>query len=136
MSNTSSSRLTEFIECYGRPPSKAELLVEREVFGTNAGIISYTTPAQADVLAQELRLGPGVRLLDIGAGTGWPGLYLAKTTGCHVTLTDVPSDALRGAAARAYKQGLVENCSFALASGTHLPFRPQTFDTVVHSDVL
>lgn len=131
-----SERLVEFIASYGRSPSRAELRVEREVFGLNAGITSYTTPAQADVLGKELRLGPGVQLLDVGAGTGWPGLYLAKATGCHVTLTDVPAGALRTAAARAYKQRLARDCSFALASGTHLPFSPQTFDAVVHSDVL
>ncbi len=136
MSPKLSARLTDFIASYGRTPSKAELLVEREVYGMNAGIISYTTPAQAGVLAQELRLEPGALLLDIGSGTGWPALHLAKSTGCHVMLTDVPSDALRGAAARAYKQGLAGNCAFAVASGTHLPFRPQSFDAVVLSDVL
>ncbi len=136
MSPKLSARLTDFIGSYGRRLSKAELLVEREVYGVNAGIISYTTPAQAGVLAKELHLEPGALLLDIGAGTGWPGLHLAKTSGCQVMLTDVPSDALRGAAARAYKQGLAGSCSFAVASGTHLPFRPRTFDAVVFADVL
>ena len=78
MSPKLSARLTEFIDCYGRARSRAELLVEREAFGLNAGITSYTTPAQADVLANALALGPGVRVLEVGAGSGWPGLYLAE----------------------------------------------------------
>ena len=36
-----------------------------------------------------------VRLLDLGAGRGWPGLYLAVRTGCQVVLSDVPLEGLR-----------------------------------------
>ncbi len=128
--------LDDFLKYYGRPPSRAELAVEREVFGVNAGIISYTTPAQADLLAEALELRPGLRLLEVGAGTGWPGLYLAKRTGCEAVLTDVPFSGIRTAAARATKQRVFGRCAFAAASGTHLPFRSKSFDAVIHSDVL
>jgi hypothetical protein len=37
-----------------------------------------------------LGLGPGRRLLDVGAGYGWPGRYLARETRCTVILTDLP----------------------------------------------
>ena len=37
-----------------------------------------------------LGLGPGRRLLDVGGGQGWPGLYLARQTGCTVVRTPVP----------------------------------------------
>ena len=131
-----SGTLEDFLKYYGRQPSRAELAIERDVFGVNAGIISYTTPAQADLLAEALRLRPGVRLLEVGAGTGWPGLYLAKHSGCDAVLSDVPFSAIRTAAARAIKEGVSERCSFAAASGMQLPFRPRSFDAVVHSDVL
>src|SRR3990172_7364567 len=129
-------RLQEFVKYYGKRPSRAELAVDREVHGVNAGINSYATPAQADLLAQVLGLGPGVRLLDVGAGFGWPGVYLAEQTGCEVVLTDVPAAGIRGAAARADQQRVAGRCALAVASGTHLPFRSRSFDAVVHTDVL
>jgi 2-polyprenyl-3-methyl-5-hydroxy-6-metoxy-1,4-benzoquinol methylase len=128
--------LGDFLKGYAKGLSPAELRVERDVHGINAGITSYTTPAQAGALADVLGLGPGVSLLDVGAGAGWPGVYLAERTGCRVFLTDVPVDGIRTAAARAARQGVFETCSFAAASGTHLPFRARTFDAVVHTDVL
>jgi cyclopropane fatty-acyl-phospholipid synthase-like methyltransferase len=131
------TRLKEFAAYYGRGKSRAERAVEREVFGTNEGIHSYTTPAQADQLAEALALRPGLRMLDVGAGFGWPGLYLARTTGCDAVLTDVPAGAVRSAAASAYRRrSLWRRCTFALASGDRLPFRSRSFDAVVHSDVL
>ncbi len=129
-------RLIEFLKSYGRAQSRAELAVEREVHGVNAGINSYTTVAQADLLAEALRLGPGVRLLDVGAGFGWPSVYLAEKTGCDVVLTDVPPAAVGNAAARAIKRHVFARCRFAVASGSHLPFRRRSFDAVVHTDVL
>jgi len=128
--------LIDFLKGYARRLSRAELQVEREVHGINAGITSYTTPRQADALADVLGLRPGVSLLDVGAGAGWPGVYLAERTGCRVFLTDVPMDAIRTAASRAARQGVSDTCSFAAASGTSLPFRARTFDAVVHTDVL
>ena len=121
---------------YARPQTEADLAVEREVFGTNFGIRGYTSVDQADALAERLDLRPGARLLDIGAGRGWPGLYLARKSGCQVVLTDTPAPALLTAARSARRQGLWERCSFLLATGTHLPFRPRAFDAIVHTDVL
>ena len=77
-----------------------------------------------------------MRLLDLGSGRGWPGVYLAKTTGCQVVLTDLPVDGLRIAAARAAAEGLDGRCAVVAASGRHLPFAAGTFDAVVHADVL
>ena len=36
-----------------------------------------------------LGLGPGSRVLDIGAGVGGPARFLAHTTGCHVTALEL-----------------------------------------------
>jgi ubiquinone/menaquinone biosynthesis C-methylase UbiE len=129
-------RLEQFFEYYGRRRSRAEQRIEREVFGTDEGIISYTTVEQAARLAQAAGLGPGVRLLEVGAGAGWPGLHLARTTGCRAVLTDVPADAVRNAFARGHRRGLSRRCAFVVASGADLPFRARSFDAVVHSDVL
>ena len=96
----------------------------------------YTTRAQVDRLGRALRLQPGARALDVGAGAGWPSLYLAATTGADIVLTDVPRPAVEVAVRRARETGVNERCQFARASGTHLPFRARSFDAVLHTDVL
>ena len=111
-----------------------ERLVSKEVFGSNAPVYGYTTPEQALALAVRLELRPGMRLLDIGAGRGWPALFLAKLTGCESVLSDVPSVGLREAMRWASRECI--RSTFARASGTMLPFRPRSFDAIVHTDVL
>ncbi len=110
--------------------------VERMVIGADYGADGYTTVEQADELARCLELRPAVRLLDLGSGRGWPGVYLAKTSGCQAVLTDLPLVGLRLAATRAEAEGLDGRCSVVAASGPHLPFAAKTFDAVVHTDVL
>jgi len=128
--------IDRFRERYGQPVSDAAAAVERGAIGGSFGASGYTTLAQAGALAGRLELRPGVRLLDVGAGRGWPGLYLAAQTGCEVVLADVPAPALRAALARAEEQGLLSRSSIVMASGTHLPFRGRSFDAVVHTDTL
>lgn len=128
--------ISRFKATYATPQTESELAVEREVFGANEGVRGYTTVAQADALARGLRLGPGMRLLDIGAGRGWPGLYLARTSGCQVVSSDIPLAALREGAGRARRHGIGNLSAFLQAAGTHLPFRAKTFDAIVHTDVL
>ena len=76
------------------------------------------------------------RLLDIGAGAGWPGLYLAKTSGCDIALTDLPLSGLQTAAKRAVTDQIAGICWTAAADGAALPFRDASFDAISHSDVL
>ena len=125
-----------FAERYGRPGSEAARELERLVIGADFGANGYTTVAQADSLAARLELAHGKRLLDVGSGRGWPGLYLAKRTGCSVVLTDLPEEAMRNASQRARSDGLAERSDTVVATARRLPFRPATFDAVVHTDVL
>jgi SAM-dependent methyltransferase len=106
------------------------------VIGSDFGADGYTTVEQADELARRLELRPGLRLLDLGCGSGWPGLYLAMRTGCQVVLSDVPLDGLRSAKARAVRERLSARCAVVAASGPHLPFAGKSFDAIVHTDVL
>jgi hypothetical protein len=66
-----------FKERYGNRPSRTARQVEQRVIGGDWGANGYTTMAQADTLASGLGLSAGDRLLDLGTGRGWPGLYLA-----------------------------------------------------------
>lgn len=128
--------LDRFSEAYRKLQSEVRCRIEKEVFRVDAGIYGYTTVTQADALADALSLGPGMRLLDIGAFRGWPGLYLAGRTGCRAVLIDLPVAALREALVRSRRQRLEDRCSFLAGTGTALPFRPRVFDAIVHTDVL
>jgi SAM-dependent methyltransferase len=75
-------------------------------------------------------------LLEVGAGSGWPALYLAARAGCDVTLTDLPPGALRIAMERAARDGIPGACQAGAADAAHLPFRDAHFDAINHSDVL
>ncbi len=110
--------------------------IERSVCGCDYGGTSWTTRREAEQVGALLGLAPGRRLLEVGAGSGWPGLYLARTTGCDVTLVDMPLAGLRIAARRAALDGLDGACWIALADGAALPFGSGAFDAVSHSDVL
>lgn len=83
-----------------------------------------------------LALEPGKRLLEIGAGSGWPGLYLALESGCDVTLTDLPIEGLRLAKQRAVLDRHSGASEMVVASGSALPFPAGSFDAISHADVL
>lgn len=112
------------------------LEIERAVCGCDYGGTSWTTRDEADRVAEILKLKPGVRLLDVGAGSGWPGLYLARITGCDVVLVDVPLEAIRIAAARAATEQLAGECWTVVADGAALPLKTAGFDAIGHSDLL
>ena len=109
---------------------------EREAMGSDYGANGYLTAAQADELATRLALTADDTLLDVGAGTGWPGLYLAKQTGCHVVVSDLTVAGMTQALRRADEDGAADRTRAVVASARHLPFRPDSFDAIVHADVL
>ncbi len=125
-----------FSEAYLRAQLPVMLSVERSVFGCDYGATSWTTRDEAQRIGVLSRLRPGLRLLDVGAGSGWPGLYLAENSGCDITLVDLPLAGLRIAAERAVKDRIRGTCWIAVADGAALPFRGGSFDAVSHSDVL
>jgi cyclopropane fatty-acyl-phospholipid synthase-like methyltransferase len=110
--------------------------IELSNCGCDYGSTSFTTVEQVDRFGSMLGLTPGKHLLDIGAGAGWPGLYLAKKSGCDVTLTDLPIEGLQRAMERAADENLPGKNAMVVASGAQLPFSSGRFDAVSHADVL
>jgi SAM-dependent methyltransferase len=115
-------------------PAMREL--ERSVLGCDYGGTSWTTKDQADLIPGLLGLNAGSELLEIGAGTGWPGVYTAGTSGCSITMLDLPLAALKNASNRAQKDGQGGKSAAVVGSGARLPFADRTFDAIQHSDVL
>jgi len=126
----------DFAGSYERSQLPAIRELERNVLGCDYGGTSWTTRAQADHIAESLQLRPGMHLLEVGAGSGWPGLLLGSMTGCNVTLLDIPLNALYQAVERAAEDRISEQIRAIAGSGTALPFESACFDRLSHSDVL
>jgi methylase of polypeptide subunit release factors len=112
------------------------LEIERAVLGVAYQATGYTTGAEADELGRRLGLGPGSRLLDLGAGCGYPGVHLAAGTGCSVVSIDPVASGAAAALARAEHDGLAERHLAVIGRGQQLPVRPGSVDAVVHVDVI
>jgi cyclopropane fatty-acyl-phospholipid synthase-like methyltransferase len=137
MAGMSAAEVAEcFRACYSVAKTEAHLRLEQLVFGSDFGADGWTTLDQADQLARYLELRAGQRLLDIGTGRGWPGLYLVVRTGCDAVLADRPVEGLRQAVSRAYREGVSERVRVVAAAAEALPIRPGSVDAVVHTDVL
>ena len=110
--------------------------ITNQVFGCCYIGNSWTTRSEADVMIERLRLTASHDLLDIGAGAGWPGLYLAQQTGCAVTLLDLPETGLRQAQARAETDGMTSQLSTIQGDAADMPLPSESFTAISHSDVL
>jgi methylase of polypeptide subunit release factors len=125
------SRFGAYYQAAGSPALQA---LEERALGCSYGGNSFTDVDGARRLGQDLRLDAGSVLLDIGTGAGWPGLFIAKETGCRVILTDVAPEGLRFAHDRAAAESV--SAGVVATAGTVLPFVSASFDAVTHSDVL
>lgn len=110
--------------------------IEHCVRGSDYGATSWATQGQVRQSVTRLRLAPGMQLLDVGSGSGWPALSLASLSGCAVVLTDLPHSGLRIARDRARQDGLTHRCRVLAAGGAMLPFADGAFDRIHHADVL
>ena len=63
-----------FDATYAAGQSPVMRAVERSVCGCDYGATSWTTVNEAQRIGDALALAPGLRLLEIGAGSGWPAL--------------------------------------------------------------
>lgn len=114
---------------YAAARARAGRRLEEAALGQSVGLNGYTTVTQAQALCPLLNLEATATLLEVGSGQGWPGSHIAGTTGCRLVSIDVPWDALL--AAKLQNQTVVVN-----ARGGALPFRADSFEAIVHADVV
>ena len=80
------------------------------------------------ILVADMGIGPGVRVLDVAAGSGNISLPAART-GASVVSTDLTPELLRRSQARAEEQGL--QLDYQEANAHALPFGDGEFDAVI-----
>ena len=125
-----------FAESYSKSRAAVMRSIERSVCGCDYGGTSWTTREDASEMATLLDLGPAKRLLDVGAGSGWPALYMAELSGCDAILVDLPLEGMKVAFERAVSDGTQERCWTAVADASCLPLRNASVDAISHSDLL
>src|ERR1700712_2979235 len=83
-------------------------------------------------LVEACRIGAGVTVLDVAAGTGNAAIPAAQR-GAHVTATapDLPPELLQAGAKRA--EAANTELSWATADAERLPFEDESFDIVMSS---
>ncbi|MCP9463864.1 MAG: methyltransferase domain-containing protein [Nitrospira sp.] len=83
-------------------------------------------------LVGDARLRPGLKVLDLGSGTGYPALLAAQTVGAsgRVIGVDLAEQMVAAAERKAKRLGLT-NITFQQGDVTTLPFEDCSFDAVI-----
>ena len=97
-------------------------------FPTPSATLAEAQQAKMRHIASKLLLKPGQKLLDIGCGWGGLGIYLAKTTGVHVTGVTLSKEQHEVACARVKPAGLEGQVEFKLQD---YRLEPGRFDRIV-----
>ena len=82
-------------------------------------------------ILQFLQVSDGMRILDLGCGSGYLAFPMAKNNpDIEVIWLDIVSDTLRANRSRANKEG-IKNLTFVSYDGIDFPFEDDSFDLVV-----
>ncbi|HEY7381939.1 MAG TPA: methyltransferase domain-containing protein [Gaiella sp.] len=132
----SRSRDTGFYDRnFARSADEVNAGVRAEAFGEDIGQFSWTTAEEHRRFQAELRLGAASRVLEVASGSGGPGLFLVRSTGCRLVGIDVHEGGVDAATAAAEEDGLAEKATFLLHDAQEpLPFADASFDAVICID--
>ena len=81
-------------------------------------------------------LTEGMKVLNVGCGTGYTACTLARNYGTHVIALDINHRSITEAGKRALKQGVSEEVLLIQADAHQLPFINTVFDLVIIESVL
>jgi len=132
-----SSSVNLYDNVYGDFASAAEAAVRREAYGEDMGQSSWLTAPEWLRFAEQLIIGAGSEVLEVGSGSGGPAVYLARARHCRLTGVDINENGVRNAAALAAAHGVADRVQFrAVDAGVPLPFPANHFDAIVSNDAM
>src|SRR5213592_1411466 len=109
--------------------------IREETFGQDIGQNSWTTVDEYDRFLSWLDLRPEHHVLEIASGSGGPGLYVAKRTGCSVTGIDANEAGVATATQSAADSNQADRLTFTVAdANSPLPFDDDSFDAILCID--
>ena len=131
------STINLYDNVYGDFASAAEAAVRRETYGEDLGQSSWLTADEWLRFADQLAIGAGSEVLEVGSGSGGPAVYLAAARGCRLTGVDINEHGVRNANALAEARGVADRVTFrAVDASRALPFPDDSFDAVVSNDAI
>jgi SAM-dependent methyltransferase len=114
--------------------------LRREVYGNDypeeAEPRSFVRLTDLRRIADDLRVGPGHTLVDLGCGHGGPGLWVARATGAAVVGIDLSPVAIASAPERAQVLGIADRARFEVADITATGLADESYDGAVSIDTL
>ena len=109
--------------------------IREETFGQDIGQNSWTTVDEYDRFLSWLDLRPEHHVLEIASGSGGPGLYVAKRTGCSVTGIDANEAGVATATQSTADSNQADRVTFTVANAnSRLPFDDDSFDAILCID--
>lgn len=114
--------------------------VWREVYGTEypegADPFSYVTASELGRFVTESGLNRGELLLDVGCGSGGPGLYVADRTGARLLGLDISATAVDEARRHAAAQRMADRSSFYIGEFQRTGLDQTSVNAVMSVDAL
>ncbi len=122
---------------YGDFSSDIEAAVRHAAFGEDIGQSSWMTAAEWLQFADRAQVRADSHVLEVGSGSGGPGVYLAASRGCRVTGVDINEHGVRNGQQLAAARGLGDRVAFQTVDASRpLPFPDGTFDAVLSNDAM
>jgi len=114
------------------------MLSQEEVAAYDLLVKEYLKILHAGFVETVINLSPPEgRFLDVGTGTGWITIGVAKnTTGVQVTGIDLSENMLKVAEGNALREGVSSKTTFTKGDAKGLPFEDGTFDAVFCHNML
>ncbi|MEZ5079367.1 MAG: methyltransferase domain-containing protein [Thermoleophilia bacterium] len=97
---------------------------------------SFTTLRYMDDLIGRLGITEETHILDVGAGTGGPAVYIANATGCRVTGIEINEVGVQVSTSLIGNAGLSDRVKVIQGDASQLPFEDESFDMAISLNVM